>query len=61
MGSHFAMASKIKNLDTRPSGDAKLMHILTFELSIKLNIEPKDKITRMWVSIELCLFSVLGN
>jgi len=61
MGSHFAMASKIKNLDTKASGDAKLMHILTFELSIKLNTEPKDKITRMWVSIELCLFSVLGN
>ena len=61
MGCHFAMASKFKIPGARTSGDAKLMHTLPFGLSIKLNTEPKNGVARMWVSIELCLFSVLGN
>ena len=61
MGCHFPIASKIKIPGARPSGDAKLRHTLPFELSLKLNTEPKNGVARMWVSIELCLFSVLGN
>ena len=61
MGCYFAIASKIKNPGARTSGDAKLMHTLPFELSPKLNTEPKNGVARMWVSNELCLFSVLGN
>ena len=61
MGCCFTIASKFKIPGTRTSGDAELIHILSFEVSLKLNTEPKNKVARMWVNIELCLFSVLGN
>jgi hypothetical protein len=61
MGCHFTIAQKFKILGTRTPGDTKLIHTLSFEVSLKLNTEPKNGVTRMWVSIELCLFSVLGN
>ena len=61
MGCHFTIASKFKILGTITSGDAKLMHTFIFEVSLKLNTEPKNGVARMWVSIELCLFSILGN
>ena len=61
MGCRFTIASKFKIPGTRTSGDAELIHILSFEVSLKLNTEPKNRVARMWVNIELCLFSVLGN
>ena len=52
----FMIAYKIKIPDRRPSRDAGFGHVLSFELSVKLNIDCKKGIVRMWVSLNYAYF-----